>query len=86
MIRDFYLAIADKPEAAKYEPRRDDLNHHESIFETAIIRLEDNFGKGYFTLPDGKFDHRSSKNIQNLAIQANELMKLALQHIHRELQ
>jgi len=86
MIRDFYLAIADKPEATKYEPLRNVLSHHEQIKLDTLKKLKDNFGEDYFDLPDDKFDHRSSKNIKNLEIEANKLMKLAMEDIHRELQ
>jgi ribosomal protein S17E len=86
MIKEFYLAMADKVEARKYGPLRDALSHHTQLKPKTIKKLKDNFGKGYFDLPNGKFDHSSAKNIEHLQIQATELMNIAIGYIRKELQ
>ena len=85
MIKEFYLAIADKWKARKYKPVRHVLSHHERLSLRTRKKLEHNFGKGYFDLPYGKFDHSSSKNIERLRTQANELRNKAMDYIRKEL-
>jgi hypothetical protein len=85
MIKEFYLAMAEKAEARKYEPLRDVLSHHEQIKPDTMKKLEDKFGKGYFDLPYCKFDHSSTKNIEHLQIQAKDLMEIAMNYIRKEL-
>ena len=69
MIKEFYLAMEDKEEAKKYEPLRHTLSHYGQIRPSTIKKLEENFEKEYFELPDCIFEH-SPKNIEHLQIQA----------------
>ncbi len=85
MIKEFYLAIADKAKARKYKPLRNVLSHHEGLKPWTRKKLEQNFGKGYFELPYGKFDHSSPKNKEDLKKEAMQIMKIALEYIRREL-
>jgi hypothetical protein len=85
MIKEFYLAIADKPRARKYKPLRHALSHHERLEPWTRKKLEKNFGKGYFDLPYGKFDHSSPKNRENLQKEAIKIMEIALGYLRREL-
>jgi hypothetical protein len=86
MIKEFYLAIEDKWKARKYTPLRHAMNHIGRLKRGTRKKLKDNFGKGYFDMPDGIFDHSSPKNIEHLRIQANELRNIAMDYIRKELQ
>jgi hypothetical protein len=86
MIKEFYLAIEDKRKARKHKPLRNALSHRGRLQSWTRKKLEDNFGKGYFDLPNGIFDHSSPKNIEHLQIQANKLRNIAMDYIHKELQ
>lgn len=85
MIKEYYLAIADKSQARKYEPLRDVLSHHEQIKQDTIDALENNFGKGYFVLTNKKFDHSHPTNIDHLRKEAYELRNITLPYINQEL-
>jgi hypothetical protein len=85
MIKEYYLAIADRQEARKYEPLRDVLSHHEQLLQDTIDDLENNFGKGYFVLTNKKFDHYHPTNIEHLKTEAYALRNIALPYIDKEL-
>jgi hypothetical protein len=86
MIKEFYLAIEDKWKARKHQPLRHALSHSGRLKPWTRKKLEKNFGKGYFELPNGIFDHSSPKNIKHLQIQANELRNIAMDYIRKELE
>jgi hypothetical protein len=86
MIKEYYLAVADKIQARKYEPLRDVLSHHEQLKPDTIKKLENNFGQGYFVLTrNQRFDHSSPTNIERLRKEAYELRSIALSYINQEL-
>jgi hypothetical protein len=86
MIEEYYLAIADKQEAGKYEPLRHVLSHHEQLKDDTIDDLENNFGQGYFVLTRNKtFDHSHPTNIEHLKTEAYALRNIALPYINQEL-
>jgi hypothetical protein len=85
-IKEFYLAREEKWKVKKFKYLRHALSHPGRLKRWTREGLEKYFGKGYFDLPYGKFDHSSAKNIEDLQIQATELMKIAIDYILKELQ
>jgi hypothetical protein len=86
MIKEYYLAIADNTQAAKYEPLRHALSHHEQLKQDTIDDLEKKFGKGYFIQTRNKtFDHSHPTNIEHLKTEAYALRNIALPYIDQEL-
>lgn len=85
MIKEFYLAIEDKWKARKYKFLRHALSHSGRLDSRTRKKLENNFGKGYFDMPNGILDHSSPKNIDHLRIQANELRNIDMDYLRKEL-
>ena len=91
MVREFYQVIEiDKSilpnECAKYEPLRNALSHLGELQMETRQGLEDNFGKDYFELTTrNQFDSTSPKNKDHLKAMANDLRRIAMNHLSKKL-
>lgn len=91
MVREFYQVIEiDKSvlsnECAKYEPLRHALSHPLELQVDTKQRLEGNFGKDYFELTRrNQFEFTSPKNKDHLKTAANDLRRIAMNHLSKKL-
>jgi hypothetical protein len=91
MVREFYQVIEiDKGilpnECAKYEPLRNALSHLGELQMETRQGLEDNFGKDYFELTTrNQFDSTSPKNKDHLKAMANDIRRIAMNHLSKKL-
>jgi hypothetical protein len=86
MIKQFHLALGDRPEARKYDSIRDAVSHHQELESRGTKqRVENDFpGKFVWTTND-TLDYSSDKTKQSLREIALEIMNIALQHIRKSL-
>lgn len=86
MIKQFHLALGDRPEASKYDSIRDALSHHQELESRGTKqRVENDFpGKFEWTSND-TLDYSSDKTRQSLRDIALEIMNIALRHIRKDL-
>jgi hypothetical protein len=93
MIREFYLVIEEEvdakrfPKGDKYKFLRHAVSHAGVLNNSTINGLSDPkyFPKGYFDLPNNRFDHYSSKNQKNVKKEAKKLMRIALNQLRQQL-
>jgi hypothetical protein len=88
VIIQFYQAIEKVlPDTAiKYKPVRDVLSHPEIQYEETIKQLKLNFPSDDFDTRAGSFDYNSPKNDQFIKNRAEELRKIAMEHIRKVLE
>jgi hypothetical protein len=67
MIKQFYLALGDRPEARKYNHLRDALSHHEELATRGTRQCVENDFPGKFEwTTNNTLDYSSDKTIQSL--------------------
>lgn len=86
MIKQFYLALGNRPEARKYDHLRDVLSHYEELaMEGTRQCVENDFPGKFEWTSNNTLDYSSDKTIQSLRDVAMEIMHTALEHIRKEL-
>ena len=85
MIRQFHLALGDRPEARKYDHLRDALSHHQKLKRETRQCVENDFPGKFDWTSNNTLDYSSDKTRQSLRDIASEIMILALQYLRKEL-